>query len=304
MKQNTHSNGCSPSHSLAILWDDKEWQASLVPSLDRNLNESPSCHRQRGSFRGMPMVPSNGVRAAARRTFRLGHGSPECRSSRQAFTLIELLVVIAIIGILAAMLLPALGTMKVKAKIKVAQQDAAGLVAAIHSYESTYSRYPTVEKAGDNDVTFGLTGDSGALNAEVISILRDYDMAGKSWNKDHARNPQKQNFLSNARPARDARSPGVDSDGIYRDPWGNPYVISFDLNYSQRTKDAVYGTAAVEDSGNPAKGLTGLVKDDKENGFVFVGDVMVWSRGPDGKYDPSAKANAGDNTDNILSWRP
>ncbi len=35
--------------------------------------------------------------------------------------------------------------------------------------------------------------------------------------------------------------PGVDNDLVYRDPWGNPYIISMDLNYDDQTKDAFYG---------------------------------------------------------------
>jgi len=30
---------------------------------------------------------------------------------------------------------------------------------------------------------------------------------------------------------------------------------------------------------------------------------MVWSFGPDGKVDANAKANAGFNKDNIVSWK-
>jgi hypothetical protein len=38
----------------------------------------------------------------------------------------------------------------------------------------------------------------------------------------------------------DTNSPGVGTDLVYRDPWGNPYIITMDLNYDEMCKDAFY----------------------------------------------------------------
>ena len=105
-------------------------------------------------------------------------------------------------------------------------------------------------------------------------------------------------------------SPGVGPDGVYRDPWGNPYIITIDLNYDDKARDAFYRSPAVstdtgDTSGNPKRGLNGLIPKVIGGNTVYEANspVMVWSAGPDKMIDPAQPANVGANKDNILSWK-
>ena len=147
-------------------------------------------------------------------------------------------------------------------------------------------------------------------NAEVIAILMDitnYPGNGTpTINTNHVKNPQQTVFL-NAQMSGDNPElpPGVGTDLVYRDPWGNPYVISMDLNYDEQCQDAFYCQWAVSHQSGTT-GLNGLVSSGNaanQDDFKYRGTVMVWSAGPDGKIDPTAPANQGVNKDNVLSWQ-
>jgi prepilin-type N-terminal cleavage/methylation domain-containing protein len=184
---------------------------------------------------------------------------------------------------------------------------------------------PTASAPSPTSPTVAGTGPG---NSDVISILMDYTNYPNPLyntfiaNANYQKNPQKTQFLNAKLSGWDPYMggtplPGVGNDLVYRDPWGNPYLISMDLNYDGQCQDAFYGLQAVSQQ-NGQQGYNGLVNptDSGGNGndFRFHGTVMVWSMGPYGPGtpglssfypgpNPGAMATGPANKNHILSWQ-
>ena len=263
---------------------------------------------------------------------RMQPGQQAKRLAKRGFTLVELLVVIAIIAILAAMLLPTLSKAKDSAKKAQAKTEMQNIVGAVRQYHAEYNRYPLPTRIADSltlaspDYTYGtmhMTGTRARLlknragenlpkiaspgriqvsNAELVAILQDTEVFRNNRptsNRNHKLNPRKVKFL-NAKDSTSISEPGVGTDGVYRDPWGNPYIVTVDGNHDGKVIDAFYGQGAVSAAGKGA-GLNGLTK--SKGGYTANSPVMVWSLGPDGLASADQKGNAGVNDDNVLSWQ-
>jgi prepilin-type N-terminal cleavage/methylation domain-containing protein len=264
------------------------------------------------------------------------------------FTLVEMLVVISIIAILAGILLPVIARAKTKTKIAQTRLEMGQIKNAISSYETEYGFLPGSQNAlgtGTPDFTFGNMGAVTATsfvvsnynhntstlgayqanNSELVAILMDLETfrnGATTVNNGHARNPRRLASLQGKEVnggAPESR-PGIGSDGVFRDAFGNPYIVTIDVDADGIVYDPFYRLQAVSQE-NGQTGYNGLHNSQTPAGnsdfFAIRDKVAIWTFGPDRLAAPRddgnnpIKANTQgtlsgqkiDNNDNILSWK-
>jgi prepilin-type N-terminal cleavage/methylation domain-containing protein len=136
--------------------------------------------------------------------------------SSRAFTLIELLVVIAILGILMALLFPAVQGVLDSAKKVQAKNDVVQIATAVTVYETEYGRLPAT-----NNTPINVEGD----------VLRA--LMGSNAN---SLNPRQIVFLE-VQNSKKGKS-GISNNSVFVGPWGETYQIVFDDDYDNRIDSA------------------------------------------------------------------
>src|SRR4029078_9523970 len=94
---------------------------------------------------------------------------------RHGFTLVELLVVIAIIGVLVALLLPAVQAAREASRRSKCQNSLKQICLALHNYESTFGVFPP----GDLSVN---KGGGDIPQASTHAFILPYLEGGNSYN--------------------------------------------------------------------------------------------------------------------------
>jgi prepilin-type N-terminal cleavage/methylation domain-containing protein len=200
-----------------------------------------------------------------------------------AFTLIELLTVIAIIGVLIALLFPAVKSALLKAETTKAQTAISGLATAFRAYYTEYGKWPIADINGPEiyDVTTPLYG-----------ILKGEDGTATFGSVTYQGNPRHIVFLEFK--AADLVVPSVNTTNFV-DPWKKVYHCNFDVGYVNQVP-------------NPFVTHNGLPAPCPGPGCINAG-FIVWSAGPDGQTDPTCGDPPGPyftspcvNKDNVKSW--
>jgi len=205
----------------------------------------------------------------------------DIRNARRAFTLIELLTVMAIIGILAAIIIPTVSSVRVsanKAKTKVQFNQWAS---AIESFRSEYGYYPSFDSS--NKVNGGAVSSGDHLFHDILAGRKRDGLA--IGNAAAAQNRKRITFYTfSDGDFADAESTVPD---LLQDAFGNTEIaVLVDENSDGRIDSSDYSSAPI------VAGMAPTTADIPSTGIRM--SVVFYAPAPD------ADAN---NPGFIFSWK-
>ena len=114
----------------------------------------------------------------------------------------EILIAVSIVVILAGLAFNGHTGRPVSATRSLAKNDVVQIANAVLAYESEYGKLPP-------------GGTDGTVDGQLVRVLTSEDIVN---------NPKRIMFME-VHPAQGKRS-GISKDGVFVDPWGNPYRIA------------------------------------------------------------------------------
>ena len=161
-------------------------------------------------------------------------------TTQRGFTLVELLVVIAIIGVLVALLLPAVQAAREAARRISCANNIRQLALAMHNYESANQKFPPSLFIGKNQYRWSalariLPYVEASTIGDRINFAEDYNKIGISGTVYAS----KSDAISNEALLKSARVPALICPSEIRDEQrvddatGNPrdYLTNYGVNY-------------------------------------------------------------------------
>jgi prepilin-type N-terminal cleavage/methylation domain-containing protein len=146
---------------------------------------------------------------------------------KSGFTLVELLVVIAIIGILIALLLPAVQAAREAARRSQCTNNLKQQGLGLHNHHDTYKRFPP--GAADNRQPFGTSG-GGQWGASWMAYIMPFIELGNAYNTALLGTNKQYNDINIRRGIGDQAPNGRPTFDVYRCP-----SSAFDLTHSRST---------------------------------------------------------------------
>jgi prepilin-type N-terminal cleavage/methylation domain-containing protein len=163
--------------------------------------------------------------------------------TRRGFTLIELLAVIAIIGILAAILFPAVSAVRKRAKIATSQTTFQQWCTAVNRYKNTYGFYPNIGNltySTATDSVYKLEDYNGTMTPKFVQAMSGKQPDGQKLQTTQRSllNRNAEEFCAFAREDYAVFDANINTKAYLADKFGNIKVrIIFDTDSTGNIKN-------------------------------------------------------------------